>query len=291
MRVITLAVLAFCLFGTMNIANAQKPDTKKKPPTTPVKNKESTQKALFDKFFELNDGDSADVVLKSKIGADIYKLDNKSKYGIYVSAWANTYEEQYDAALKLIEQLKKDYSDWPEVYFLYAQYLDYKEETGFVEQAQKCVEMNPKLIYPLFFLATKYEELENYKLALRYYDMLEKAAPTHKSVYYNRGYVKSKLKDSKGAILDYTKALQMNPKHHRALFNRGREYMLAEEYVKAEADFNAFIKVKTDYDEAYYYRGASKYYQNNQAAACVDMKKAAQMGHKGAADFVTAYCQ
>ncbi len=289
MRLFTLAI-AMCLFWAINIVNAQN-NTPKKTAAAPAKNSEAKQKLLFDKFFELNDGDSADVVLKSKIGTDIYQLDNKSKYGIYVSAWANTYAEQYDAAIRLIEQLKKDYADWAEVYFLHAQYLDYKEQNGFIEQAQKCIEMNPKLIYPLFFLATKYEELENYKLALRYYDMLEKAAPTHKSVFYNRGYIKSILKDSKGAISDYTKALQLNPKHHRALFNRGREYMFLKEYANAETDFDTFIKVKSDYDEAYYYRGAAKYYQKKQDAACVDMKKAAQLGHKGAADFVTTYCQ
>ena len=39
--------------------------------------------------------------------------------------------------------------------------------------------------------------------------------------YFNRGIDKSNLKDYTGAILDYTKAIELNPKNAVAYYNRG----------------------------------------------------------------------
>jgi len=261
--------------STSTTAKAQKPDLQ----------------AIFNKFFELSDGDSADVVLKSKLGADICKADNTSKYCTYAAAWASTYDEKYEHALELIQELLKDYPNWAEVYFLYAQYLDYKEEPGAVEQAQKAVEMNPKLIYPVFFLATHYEEQENFKLSLQYYNMLEKLAPNHRSLYYNRAHVKGELGDLQGAIADYTIVLEKNPKHFRALFNRANTYLSLENWSKAETDFTAFIQMIPNNANAFYSRGYARYRQSKAAECCADMKKAGELGHKDAAAYAAANCQ
>ena len=39
--------------------------------------------------------------------------------------------------------------------------------------------------------------------------------------YYNRGNAKSDLKDYYGAISDFTKAIEINPKYYQAYGNRG----------------------------------------------------------------------
>lgn len=289
-------LLSFTAILLCYISNAQSTKTKptqtgtKKGTTTTGGSSKTNLPALFNKFFELSDGDSADLVLKSKIAYDICKADNTSRYCTYTAAWANIYDEKYDAALKLISDLEKSYPEWAEVYFLHSQYLNYKGEEGAIEMAQKCVEMNPKLIYPLFFLASHYQEEENYKLSLKYYNMLEQAAPEHKSVYYNRANVKSELGDEAGALADYEKCLQKNPKHFRALFNRANIYMKQEKWAKAEADMNSFIEIIPDNANAFYYRGYARYRLGKAAECCADMKKAAQLGHKSASEYASANC-
>ena len=39
--------------------------------------------------------------------------------------------------------------------------------------------------------------------------------------YYNRGFVKNGLKDYAGAIEDYTKAIELDPKSAVVYYNRG----------------------------------------------------------------------
>lgn len=298
MKTAVLAVTAL-LFSFAALAQS-KTTPKTKPTTTnnggkkgatDGKSAKADLPAMFNKFFELSDGDTADVRIKSKIALDICNADNTSKYCTYVAGWANIFDKKYDAALKLIDQLKKEHPDWAEVYFLHAQYLNYKEEDGAVEQAQKAIEMNPKLIYPVFFLASHFESEENYKLALKYYNLLEKVAPNHRSLNYNRAIVKNVLGDVEGALEDYAKVLQKNPKHFRALFNRSDIYLRQEKWEKAEADLNAFIQLVPDYADAYYYRGYARYKLKKADECCADMKKAAQLGNKSASDYATANCQ
>ena len=45
--------------------------------------------------------------------------------------------------------------------------------------------------------------------------------PKYALAYYNRGLARRKLGDLKGAIADYTKAIELNPKFYQAYTNRG----------------------------------------------------------------------
>ena len=71
------------------------------------------------------------------------------------------------------------------------------------------------------------------------------------------GHEKFKLKDYYGAISDYTKAIEIYP--------------------------------NTDY--AYANRGAMKAILKNLKGACVDWKKAAELGNKDAADWLAQDCK
>jgi tetratricopeptide (TPR) repeat protein len=250
-------------------------------------------KATFSRFFEYDESDTSQIAPKLALAKKICETDSASSYCQYAAAWATIIgnNEQSETALKAIEKLERDQPEWAEPYFLHAQYLYYKKEPGYIEKAQKSIELNPNLIRPVFFLAVSYYEAQNYKLSLVYYDKLEKLNPTHWSLYYNRGNVKDRLADYTGSIADYTKALELQPGHYRAMFNRGHAYLVLENYAKAEPDFDAFIKMMPNYARAYYYRGFSRYYLGNKKACCEDMQKAASLGDKESASFVTKYCQ
>ena len=257
--------------------------------------KEKILKENFDLFFSLDEGDSIEV--KQKIAAagniiDVCKVAYSSKYCTYVSLWANvSSEKEFDFVNSQLTELERDHPDWAELHYLRAQYYSYKNEQGYIESAQKCIELNPKLVQPHYFLATKYFDLKNYKLSLRYYDLLEKLAPHHRSVYYNRANVKSAMNDTGGAITDYGKAIQQNPKHYKALYNRATLYLQQKEYAKAVSDLDAFIVLFPSYASAYYHRGMARYYLGEYDKTCADFTMAANLGNQTAADYVTKNCK
>jgi tetratricopeptide (TPR) repeat protein len=241
---------------------------------------------LFNEFFSMNQGDTADLWKMPALGAQICDAAPKSKYCTYGVVWANIQSKNYKEAYALLETLLRNNAEWAEAYFLKGLYLVAIKDNTYIQEIQHCIELKPSLFQPIFFLASNLEEAGSFKLSLVYYNKLEQVNPKHKSLYYNRAHVKSELKDYMGAVADYTKALEKDPSHKRALFNRGHTYLLLEEYAKAEIDFNAFIKIDPNYAAAYYYRGGAKYYQNRIDEACVDMKMAVKLGDKSAEKFL-----
>ena len=74
--------------------------------------------------------------------------------------------------------------------------------------------------------------------------------------YYNRGLAKAELQNYKGALADFTKAIEINP----------------------------------NYSNAYKNRGVSKENLGDLSGACADWKKAANLGNIDAAEWVENQC-
>ena len=77
--------------------------------------------------------------------------------------------------------------------------------------------------------------------------------------YYNRGTKKHNRGDYYGAIEDYTKAIEINPRDADAFFNRAilKEEIL-KDYKGALSDYAQTIKINSKYADAYYNRGLLK---------------------------------
>ena len=75
--------------------------------------------------------------------------------------------------------------------------------------------------------------------------------------YFNQGVTKGRVKDYKGAIEDFTKAIELNPK----------------------------------YAEAFYRRGLSKALLDDKEGSCLDWKKAVELGNSDAYDVLKQYCK
>lgn len=61
--------------------------------------------------------------------------------------------------------------------------------------------------------------------------------------YHARGFAKRKRGDFKGAIADYTKAIELNPRHFKAYFNRGFSYDKLGMYDKAIENYTKALEV------------------------------------------------
>ncbi|MFH1564118.1 MAG: tetratricopeptide repeat protein [Nitrospirota bacterium] len=93
--------------------------------------------------------------------------------------------------------------------------------------------------------------------------------------YYNKG-----LYDQ--AILDYNKALEINPRCAEAYNNRGIAYKNKGLYDQAISDYNKAIEINPRYAEAYYNRGSAYYNKGLYDQAISDYNKALEINPRDA---------
>lgn len=75
----------------------------------------------------------------------------------------------------------------------------------------------------------------------------------------------------------YSKALQIDPAYHKALFNRGLANYRLSRWQEARADLSAAISVNPKDHEAVFYRGLSYFGEGKYTEAAAQFDKAAEM--------------
>ena len=73
--------------------------------------------------------------------------------------------------------------------------------------------------------------------------------------FFTRGQSKAKMKDYKGAIIEYDKALELHPDSAQIFLYRGNAQYNLNEFVGALLDYNKAIRLNSKYAEAYINRG------------------------------------
>ncbi|MEM9981938.1 MAG: tetratricopeptide repeat protein [Bacteroidota bacterium] len=135
------------------------------------------------------------------------------------------------------------------------------------------------------------ETMGKSKQALLDYDKAIALNPQFTDAYNNRGEIKRKLqKDYEGAIKDYSKAIQLDGKVAGIYFNRGLAEVAFKQHDEALADFTKTIELAPTVADAYYNRAALYWAQGYKGKACQDWAKAYELGKENSADFVKKYC-
>ncbi len=96
--------------------------------------------------------------------------------------------------------------------------------------------------------------------------------------------------DYQGAISDYTKAIELDPRDAKKYFHRGMAKKLSEDYQGAIIDYTKAIEVDPKVSEFYFERGDVQYNLRNLQSSCKDWKKAAELGNEDAKELLEKYC-
>jgi tetratricopeptide (TPR) repeat protein len=103
-----------------------------------------------------------------------------------------------------------------------------------------------------------YDDKGEYDQAIFDYSKAIEANPMHVAAYYNRGYVYA---TGKGlyyrAIEDYDKAIELDPLYAKAYNNRGVAYNRIGQYELAIADYSQALMINPRYAKVYNNRGAT----------------------------------
>ncbi len=104
-------------------------------------------------------------------------------------------------------------------------------------------------------------------------------SPLKPKAYGFRGVIKTKLKDYKGAMDDFNKALTLKPKFALAFSSRGYTKFMQGKYKHALDDINRAISLDPKHALSYAYRGIAKIKLKQYKSALKDFDQAIEFDH------------
>ena len=135
-------------------------------------------------------------------------------------------------------------------------------------------------------------ESKDYSGAIADYTKAIELNPKYTFVYYNRGLAKNLLKDFRGAKVDFTKAIEIDPADAKLYGNRGIAKANLKDYQGAIVDYTKAIELDSAYALAYHNRGIAKYRLPvpDLDGACLDLSKAGELGLDNAYKIIKEIC-
>ncbi len=109
--------------------------------------------------------------------------------------------------------------------------------------------------------------------------------------YLERGYESIVAGDYNQALINFDKAIEIDPESVEAYNNRGLILGIMGDYSSALADFNKSIQIDPNNSEAYKSRGITKLHLKQKTDGCIDLTQAARMGYHGGYDLVSEFCK
>lgn len=94
--------------------------------------------------------------------------------------------------------------------------------------------------------------------------------PYYTEAYFNRGFDRRETGDLQGAIEDYDKTIRLNPGHYKAYYNRGNIYSDRGDLGRAIQDYSESINRNGSYFWTYYNRAMCRFHQKDYRGAASD---------------------
>ena len=97
------------------------------------------------------------------------------------------------------------------------------------------------------------------------------------SAFFQRGMALSLMGDMKGAIRDYSKAIELEPTHAEAYSRRGMAYIMLEKPKKAIQDFTKAMELGLETMDVLNNRGSAHLLSDNYKQALADFERALEL--------------
>lgn len=140
------------------------------------------------------------------------------------------------------------------------------------------LKFNPSDEIIVYNRARAFSENERYDLALKDYDNFFSSGNQQAADYNERGVVKYFLKDYPGAIIDFSKAIEMDAVRPNFYVNRANSKGELNDYIGAISDYTKAVDLQSYNYEAYYLRGYAKFHLKQFHQALIDFNKAIELG-------------
>jgi tetratricopeptide (TPR) repeat protein len=135
------------------------------------------------------------------------------------------------------------------------------------------------------------KKAQDYRGAIQDFTKAIEINPTYSKAYNNRGSAKGSLSDFKNALEDFDKAVQYDTLNVDAYFNRALVKAKLNDIKGALKDFNRSIVLNPGDGNYYAKRGIARSILGDQTGACQDFGKGADLGNTEAAGYKQKYCK
>jgi len=162
---------------------------------------------------------------------------------------------------------------------------DSNNYNGAISDFTAAIRIKPDFFFTYFQRAYVKDKLKDYYGAISDYSKAIELDPDDADTYFNRGIAKANLKDYYGAISDYSKAIELDPDYGGAYSNRGVAKTKLKDYYGAISDDSRAIELDPDDFSNYYNRGITKTKLKDYYGAISDYSKAIELNP----DYASAY--
>lgn len=134
---------------------------------------------------------------------------------------------------------------------------------------------------------------KDFQGAILDYDKAINLDPNFWWVYFEKAIAKYNLQDFQGAIAEYTKAIILEPKCTKAYSYRAFAKYELQDYRGVIADCNKAVELSDNFPaiaDTFFYRGNSNRHLDQKENACLDYSKAGEFGHGEAYEMIKKYC-
>lgn len=147
-----------------------------------------------------------------------------------------------------------------------------KEYDAAVGDYNLALQQMPNHMGAMMAIADTYVAADRKVEAAKAYDAVVQKFPQNPLVYNNRGMFLQREGKYEKAIINFTQALQVEPKYFVALTNRGFSQLELGQPGKAEQDFTSSLAIQKEQPTVYSLRGTARLDQGNVNAAIQDYK-------------------
>ena len=133
-------------------------------------------------------------------------------------------------------------------------------------------------------------EQQDFKGAIKNYSKAINSDKDLKLAYYNRGTCELALKDFKSAMADFNKAIELDPKFVKAYYSRASVYASQQQYLETLPDLDKTIDLDPSFPNALTLRGQIRAQTGNKKGACEDFIKAKENGDSQADQYLSQFC-
>jgi tetratricopeptide (TPR) repeat protein len=132
---------------------------------------------------------------------------------------------------------------------------------------------------------------QKYALAAEQFTKLLNFEPYHIKALYNRSWAKGNLEDYEGAITDLNTCISLDSVYVAAYYARAYWNEAMEKFDNAIHDYSKTISLNADYNEAYLPLAFVLNKKGEKQKACETLQKAMDKGVHAAHDFKDNYCK
>ncbi len=223
----------------------------------------------------------------------IDNLNQKNNYNPLFTITNRSVEDQQKAFENFIlyfnERLSIEKSSHNYLNLAVSDYLtgEYSKALG---ELDKSIEMDSKQVMAYFIRGnTRYKILEQIELLNSTPDELSVSIGAA-AAEQNPDVLPASMPEYQKILDDYQLLLYQQPKFFFGYFNRAYMKLRLKEYKSAIEDLNMAIELEPEFAEAYFNRGLTKIFLDDIEGGAVDLSRAGELGIHGAYNIIKRYC-